>query len=174
MNIFLKDGHVNLTPYLCLISGMINLPFVAMLFVDRFHAQRKVNCIIICILVLSTVLVIKRGSKRGVYLSNGKVFHKTFSSRKTIDVNRIVAIKVSKSLMGRRFGPLYDLTDEQGNALYTMFLLNGVDDEMVHYSGGDLLFGNEFQPYIICRCIYDPVVINHFKSLNPNLICMTN
>ena len=173
MNIFLKNGHVNLTPYYCLVSGMINFPFASMLFIDRFNDYRKLNFIVVSILIMATIFVIKRASARGLYISKEKICYKSFFTKKTIDASTIVAIKVSKALMGKRFGPLYDLKDKHGAGLYTMFLLNDIDNEMFQYSDGDLLFCNEFQKHVICRCIYDHAAVEHLKSINPNIVCMT-
>lgn len=116
----------------------------------------------------------KYGITRGLIIDGETLIHKGLWKRKILPQN-IVAIKITKAVMGHRYGKDTDLTDKDGNQLYTMFLLKGyMPWAMNEKEGAELTSDHSFQicygEYAFCSVIYDQEVIDHLLRLNPNIV----
>ena len=86
-----------------------------------------------------------------------------------------VAIKITKAVMGHRYGKDTDLTDKDGNQLYTMFLLKGYMPWAMNEKEGeeltsDGMFQTCYGEYAFCYLVYDQEVIDYLLRLNPNIV----
>ena len=95
--------------------------------------------------------------------------------KKAITPQEIVAIKITRTMLRSRFGKDIPLTDQNGNQLYTMFLMKDYMGWWMPEKEGQALrtsssFQTSFGEYAHCRVIYDQEVIDYLLQRNPNII----
>ena len=107
----------------------------------------------------------------GLYVDHETIYYKTLS-KKEINPDEIVAIRVTTTMFQGRFNSATEMTDADGNKLLSMFFLNGFDPAMQSKADGDknCYFMAEYKKFIICSCVYDQSVIDYLLTLNPNII----
>ena len=95
--------------------------------------------------------------------------------KKEIFPQDIAAIKITRAVIEHRYGTQTDLTDKDGNQLYTMFLLKSYMPWAMNEKEGqslkdDVSFGSFYREYTLCYLVYDQEVIDHLLRLNPNIV----
>ena len=111
---------------------------------------------------------------RGVIIQEETLLWKGFW-KKSIDPQSITAIKITQASSRRRHRPFPLMKDENGNQLYSMFLLkiympwvmNEKEGQEMQCDEDFCIWGRE---YIICRLVYDQEVIDYLLRLNPDIV----
>ena len=131
------------------------------------------------VLIFSSVLIpcwaiIKYEMTTGLFINGEELLYRHFR-KKFLNPQDIIAIKITRAAVGYRFSPIDFLKDNDGNQLYSMFLLkNYMPWAMNEKEGQEMTCDMEFstwgREYIICRLVYDQEAIDHLLRLNPNIV----
>ena len=123
-------------------------------------------------ILCATLIIIwlRMGVKSGLHIEDNYVFYKFFS-KKEIDISSIAAIKICQVYrLGGRFMGYYPMKNENGEIVYSMFLMSKIDEKMINHDFNNVDFKSEYRGcYIICEVIYDREAANYLKTLNPNI-----
>ena len=119
-------------------------------------------------------LCYKYGCTRGLIIQGEHILYKGLW-KKSVDIQSITAIKITRASNNRRYSSLGLLKDENGNQLYSMFLVKIYMPWAMNQKEGqemkcDVDFSSWGREYIICQLVYDQEVIDHLLRLNPNIV----
>ena len=128
----------------------------------------------ITITVFLAIVLCKFFDTFGLYINGDRVTYKTFIE-KTVDVQKIVAIRITKAVIRTKnddyIYPDVDLKDNHGNQLYSMIFLREYNPLSVHQSDiGDRSFLDVFGNSVLFRTVYCEDAILALKKLNPQII----
>ena len=167
MNKFLKRSYFY---EFSVISLSIVVSIVLLLFCIKDISNLPFSISVILIVIIVAHIVLRYLKTFGLYLSDGKIYYKTFRKRK-IGIESVAAIKVIKASAHTRHGKDADLTNDSGNLMYTMIFLKEYISWRMHQEDlNDVSFRSLFREYILCYTVYDQSVIDYLLTLNPNII----
>lgn len=169
MKTFLKEDHLHSSWVLIVISMIICiiLPFLPI----TNDVSSPMLLIWMSLIIAATVLGVRFIDSIGLYIDHETIYYKSLS-KKEIDPNKIIAIRVTTSIFRGEYSLATEMTDADGNKLLSMFFLNGFDPGMQSQADcdKDSYFMSEYKKFIICHCVYDQAVIDYLLTLNPNII----
>lgn len=124
--------------------------------------------------LILTLLLCRYLGTLGLYISDDKVYYKTFR-RRQIDVQEIAAIRITKSVAttnsNTTFHPNIEWKDIRGKQLYSMIFYHEYRPHSMHETDlGDRFFLDTFLDAVLFRTVYDSSALNYIKSVNPEVI----
>lgn len=183
MKKFVPESHAiwDLLIPVCVAASLI-IPFIgaigAMLELgSTFVACVKLFLKLFLLISLSSIpffLLHKYNITRGLIVDGETLIYKGLWKRKILPQD-IVAIKITRAITQPEYGAPINMTDKDGNQLYTMFLLKGyMPWTMNEVEGTELTSDGTFHAcygeYAFCSVVYDQEVIDHLLRLNPNIV----
>ena len=169
MKVFLKASH---RPTGGVLISMSLATCIYLLFLPIIYDVPYLRVLVWAVLIIAaTIPGISFVNSIGLYIDHETIYYKSLS-KKEIDPNKIIAIRVTTSILRGEYGLATEMTDADGNKLLSMFFLNGFDPGMQSQAGcdKDCYFISEYKKFIICDCVYDQSVIDYLLTLNPNII----
>ena len=171
--IFVKQNHKNIKTVLLILY--ICFFCISTIIMIANEKTRLIISIFLIFLFMLLLYLSKLFKGFGIYINDNKVYYKTLS-RKEIDINSIVGIKIIKSEGQVNIAwSSFDIKDKEGKNLYSMMFLSNFENEMEKYPYGDLEFMRKYKKSIIMYSIYDERLIEFlkehistFKIIGPN------
>ena len=170
MRVFLKASHHPAGGMLIVMSAGAYITLLVPLLII-FSVSYPWFLIGALLIIAVTIPGVRFVNSIGLYVDHKTIYYKTLSKKK-INPDEIIAIRVTTTMFQGRFSSATEMTDADGNKLLSMFFLNGFDPGMQSQAGcdKDSYFLSEYKKFIICDCVYDQSVIDYLLTLNPNII----
>ena len=160
--IFVKQNHKNIKTVLLILY----ICFFCISTIIMFANEKARLVISIFLIFLFSLLLYlsKLFEGFGIYINDNKVYYKTLS-RKEIDINSIVGIKIIKAEGQVNIAwSSFDIKDKEGKKLYSMMFLSKIEEGMKEYQYGDLEFKRRYGKSITMQSVYDKRLIDYFKE----------
>ncbi len=160
--IFVKQNHKNIkTVLLILYICFFCISTIIMIANEKTRLIMSMFLIVIFLLLL---YLSKLFEGFGIYINDNKLYYQTLS-RKEIDINSIVGIKIIKAEGQVNIAwSSFDIKDKEGKNLYSMMFLSKIEEGMKEYQYGDLEFKRRYGKSIIMQSVYDEKIIDYFKE----------
>ena len=160
--IFVKQNHKNIKTLLLILY--ICFFCISTIIMIANEKTRLIISIFLIFLFLLLLYLSKLFEGFGIYINDNKVYYKTLS-RKEIDINSIVGIKIIKAEGQVNIAwSSFDIKDKEGKNLYSMMFLSKIEEGMKEYQYGDLEFKRRYGKSIIMQSVYDEKIIDYFKE----------
>ena len=167
MKIFLRKSHLPQS------AGVV---FGVILLCGFITLLSNISLVEMLLMLLAVIifacLLIGNIHQAGLYIDGKNIYYKNFK-KKQIDVNEIVAIKITRATSeGGKYSTGSNLKGVDEKQLYSMLFLKEYMEWWMPQQKdmSDCSFRTNFGEYIICSCIYDQSAIDYLLTLNPNII----
>lgn len=165
------DGGHTKSSKLCLMSFTVGLCFV---FFKPDGCPTWLAWFGVVVIVVASFAI---AALTGLYIDDERMYYRDIW-KKEVDAGKVAVVIVARVV--RPYHPynsfLEDITDESGEPLYAMMFIDEYipwrmkPEQIENLKLRNLSVHSAFEKHVLFSTVYDQAVLDHFLTLNPNII----